>query len=138
VRDFGRRNPTAFIAGSVLVGVALGRFLKSSSESAGSSGSAKPARFASPGGAPGFAGSEGGFASSTDLGEDGDRVITSLASAEVAHGGMSTGGVADPLAAGATSIGAPDSDLRATARIPEDLAEPRSDEIDRSRFGSES
>jgi hypothetical protein len=30
VRDFGRRNPTAFIAGSVLVGVALGRFLKSS------------------------------------------------------------------------------------------------------------
>lgn len=30
LRDFGRRNPTAFIAGSVLLGVALGRFLRSS------------------------------------------------------------------------------------------------------------
>ena len=30
VREFGRRNPTAFIAGSVLVGVALGRFARSS------------------------------------------------------------------------------------------------------------
>jgi hypothetical protein len=33
VRDFGRRNPTAFIAGSVLAGIAIGRFLKSSSSS---------------------------------------------------------------------------------------------------------
>jgi hypothetical protein len=33
VRDFGRRNPTAFIAGSVLVGLAIGRFIKSSGES---------------------------------------------------------------------------------------------------------
>ena len=30
VRDFGRSNPTAFIAGSVLLGVALGRFARSS------------------------------------------------------------------------------------------------------------
>src|SRR4051812_1871070 len=30
VRSFGRNNPTAFIAGSVLVGLALGRFLRSS------------------------------------------------------------------------------------------------------------
>lgn len=29
-RDFGRRNPAAFLAGSVLLGVALGRFLRSS------------------------------------------------------------------------------------------------------------
>lgn len=35
VRDFGRRNPTAFLAGSVLTGLALGRFLKSSGEGAG-------------------------------------------------------------------------------------------------------
>ncbi|WP_274424801.1 hypothetical protein [Chelativorans sp. YIM 93263] len=28
VRDFGRRNPTAFVAGSVLVGMALGRFAR--------------------------------------------------------------------------------------------------------------
>lgn len=30
VRDFGRRNPAAFIGGAVLVGVALGRFLRAS------------------------------------------------------------------------------------------------------------
>jgi len=53
VRDFGRRNPTAFIAGSVLAGVALGRLLRSS-ESHG-----EPKRnpleetsFSAPGGAP--------------------------------------------------------------------------------------
>lgn len=28
-RDFGRRNPTAFIAGTVLAGIALGRFVRS-------------------------------------------------------------------------------------------------------------
>lgn len=30
VREFGRRNPAAFVAGSVLMGVALGRFIRSS------------------------------------------------------------------------------------------------------------
>lgn len=30
VRDFGRRNPTAMLAGSLLVGLAVGRFLRSS------------------------------------------------------------------------------------------------------------
>jgi hypothetical protein len=34
VRDFGRKNPIAFIGGAVLVGVALGRFVRAS-ESAG-------------------------------------------------------------------------------------------------------
>jgi hypothetical protein len=33
VRDFGRRNPVVFIAGSVLAGVALARFLRSSNTS---------------------------------------------------------------------------------------------------------
>jgi hypothetical protein len=32
VRDFGRKNPTAFIAGSVLVGLALGRFVRSTDD----------------------------------------------------------------------------------------------------------
>lgn len=32
VRDFGRKNPAAFIAGSVLAGMALGRFVRSSDE----------------------------------------------------------------------------------------------------------
>jgi len=40
VRSFGRRNPTAFIAGSVLVGLALGRFLRSSDSGAQSMGGA--------------------------------------------------------------------------------------------------
>jgi hypothetical protein len=33
VRDFGRRNPTAFVAGAVLVGLAVGRFIRSSERS---------------------------------------------------------------------------------------------------------
>lgn len=32
VRDFGRSNPTAFIAGSVLAGIAIGRFARASHE----------------------------------------------------------------------------------------------------------
>lgn len=32
VREFGRRNPMAFIGGAVLVGVALGRFIRASDE----------------------------------------------------------------------------------------------------------
>lgn len=32
VREFGRNNPAAFIAGSVLVGLALGRFVRSSEQ----------------------------------------------------------------------------------------------------------
>jgi hypothetical protein len=53
VRDFGRKNPTAFVAGSVLVGLALGRFLKSSGAHEGFGGVAgfgSPA----PGGAPAY------------------------------------------------------------------------------------
>lgn len=41
IRDFGRRNPTAFIAGSVLAGVALGRFAGSSRESGSTGDSAR-------------------------------------------------------------------------------------------------
>lgn len=37
VRDFGRSNPTAFLAGSVLAGLALGRFARSSAHHAESS-----------------------------------------------------------------------------------------------------
>jgi hypothetical protein len=32
IRDFGRSNPTAFVAGAVLAGIALGRFARASSE----------------------------------------------------------------------------------------------------------
>jgi hypothetical protein len=37
VRDFGRRNPAAFIGGAVLVGLALGRFARASEGGAGKS-----------------------------------------------------------------------------------------------------
>jgi hypothetical protein len=43
VREFGRSNPTAFIAGSVLLGVALGRFARSS-ESHGDTGRRVPSQ----------------------------------------------------------------------------------------------
>lgn len=49
VRDFGRRNPTAFVAGSVLVGLALGRFLRSSGSSEDRT---FEATFTTPGGGP--------------------------------------------------------------------------------------
>jgi hypothetical protein len=49
VRDFGRRNPTAFIAGSVLAGLAIGRFLRSTSPQSGAQGFG--AEFTAPGGA---------------------------------------------------------------------------------------
>jgi hypothetical protein len=35
VRDFGRRNPGAFVAGALLVGLAAGRFLRSSADHGG-------------------------------------------------------------------------------------------------------
>lgn len=41
VRDFGRKNPAAFIAGSVLLGIAVGRLAKST-EQRGSGGAAEP------------------------------------------------------------------------------------------------
>lgn len=54
VRDFGRRNPAALIAGSVLLGVALGRFLRSSGADATDDGPAA-ARLSAPNTpAPGF------------------------------------------------------------------------------------
>lgn len=42
VRKFGQSNPTALIAGSVLAGLALGRFLKSSAPSTASASSRDP------------------------------------------------------------------------------------------------
>lgn len=45
VRDFGRRNPVAFIAGSVLLGVAIGRLAKSTEQR----GASSEPRFRQPG-----------------------------------------------------------------------------------------
>lgn len=42
VRDFGRRNPAAFVAGSVLVGLAVGRFFRASERHDGHDASGSP------------------------------------------------------------------------------------------------
>ena len=53
VRDFGRRNPTAFVAGSVLAGFAIGRLLRSSgSHAATSEEQWRRSDLTAPGGAP--------------------------------------------------------------------------------------
>jgi hypothetical protein len=83
VRDFGRRNPTAFVAGSVLVGLALGRFLRSSGDA--TAGQSFPATFTTPGAPP------------PGLPIEGDDFHSDEG--------------ADLAASGATSIGAPATDL---------------------------
>lgn len=53
VRDFGRRNPMAFVAGSVLAGFAIGRLLRSSGSHAATSGEQwRRSDLTAPGGAP--------------------------------------------------------------------------------------
>ncbi|RAK57682.1 hypothetical protein [Phenylobacterium deserti] len=95
VRDFGRRNPAAFVAGSVLVGLAVGRFLRASSEPRTSDYSPQPATFTSP---------DGG---ASDIG----MASTSGLSDEFASADTSGLGATDVTAAGATAIGAPDVEL---------------------------
>ena len=98
VRDFGRRNPAAFVAGSVLVGLAVGRFLRSSSEPRTSEYRQVPATFTSTnGGTP-----ELGMASTSQLSDE-------FASADTS--GLTGGGATDVTAAGATAIGAPATEL---------------------------
>lgn len=132
VRDFGRRNPMAFVAGSVLVGLAVGRFFRASAEPRQSDYTRVEATFASPeGGAP-----DVGLGSSGLMGSD-------LTSGEM--------GATDVTAAGATAIGAPEielgsgeagvegltGDLKAdSARIEGDESGASDgDDRDRSRFG---
>lgn len=91
VRDFGRRNPTAMIAGSVLAGIAIGRFLKSSAPSP-SSGLADGVSV--PAGAPSTL-----SGASSEPGQTG-----------VYDPMLDPAGFVDPTAAGATSVGAPDSE----------------------------
>jgi hypothetical protein len=75
VRDFGRSNPTAFIAGSVLLGLAIGRFAKSSEQHGDSSTGPTEA-------SPGDLGSPSGLAS----GADGGQATQRLASGATAPG----------------------------------------------------
>lgn len=80
VRDFGRRNPTVFVAGSVLVGIALARFFKASGENEGGMRSAT-------GGAPPYdAGSD-----PTPSAQRGGWVAESGAGGT--SGGLSSGGM---------------------------------------------
>jgi len=98
VRDFGRRNPTAFIAGSVLAGIAIGRFLKSSSATP------EPER------------GDANLTASPAAGVFEER--SSAPDAADYDPMLDPGGFVDPTAAGATSVGAPDED---------DLTTPRAD-----------
>jgi hypothetical protein len=52
VREFGRRNPTVFVAGCVLAGVAIGRLLRSSASHSEDRAMDRSASFSAPGGAP--------------------------------------------------------------------------------------
>ena len=53
VRDFGRANPAAFMAGAVLAGVALGRFARSSAHHAESAGASQSLAGSNPSEDPG-------------------------------------------------------------------------------------
>lgn len=137
VRDFGRRNPMAFVAGSVLVGLAVGRFLKASAEprqdytrmSATYDSSEDGLPDVGGTGAMGMGGSAMGYTSAAALDDD----VT---------------------ASGATAIGAPDdefssgltgeSNLSATSTTgligedtgsTDDVDDLDGDDTDRSRFG---
>jgi hypothetical protein len=127
-RDFGRRNPAALVAGSVLAGIALGRFLKSSGTS-------------SSGGAA--------FSSSTPVSFSGG--IGSSAASYSAPGGapdlgLSSDLAADPVAVGATSIGVPADEIGPAPTLEgiegplgeteEDMAAARSGDLDHSRYGA--
>jgi hypothetical protein len=150
VRDFGRRNPMAFVAGSVLVGLAVGRFLKASSEPR-QDFTRMSATFESPeGGLPdvggtgamGMGGSAMGFTpetgsdvtamGATSIGAPGDE----LGSGDVGVEGL-TGDVSAEGLTGESSLGASQSsDLLGedAGDIGETGAED-GDDTDRSRFG---
>jgi hypothetical protein len=134
VRDFSRRNPTAFVAGTVLAGLALGRFMRStqsggevgfSSAGAGadwSTNQSSPAVFTGVGedtGATGMIGTDVGGVGSSSLGATDVGAAESL-EAQVSGG---IGGVA----------GAMDDTLPSDV---EDIdGEVRGGDTDRSRFG---
>jgi hypothetical protein len=83
VRDFGRRNPTAFIAGSVLLGVAIGRFARSSEQNAsGEGGSRSGSTYVRSAdfGPSSSLGSQGGALSSSSAGGSGYSSGSSSAS----------------------------------------------------------
>lgn len=116
VRDFSRRNPTAFVAGAVLVGLAIGRFMRSS-EQVSTMGETR----SFTGETRSFTGETGSFTGETavftGVGEDGGG----LGALETQVSGDIAGG-----------LGATDT-LGSEPSEGED-AEPGG-EIDRSRFG---
>ncbi|WP_374473102.1 hypothetical protein [Phenylobacterium sp.] len=124
VRDFSRRNPTAFVAGTVLAGLALGRFLRSSE----------------PGGEMGFAANAGG----ADWTENEPAVFTGVGEDTGATGLGATGdvgvdvGAAESLEAQVSGgiggvSGATEDDALTEADI--DGTTPTGGDTDRSRFG---
>jgi hypothetical protein len=121
VRDFSRRNPTAFVAGTVLAGLALGRFLRSSE----------------PGGEVGFADGAGG----ADWSRNEPAVYTGVGEDTGATGGV-TGDVGLDVGAAESLEAQVSGDVGGVSGATEDTAVTDTDDTattggatDRSRFG---
>ncbi|HEY8616027.1 hypothetical protein [Phenylobacterium sp.] len=123
VREFSRRNPTAFVAGAVLAGLALGRFLRSTET----------------GGQVGFADNSGGEdwavnepAVFTGVGEDTGAVGSAMAADDVDVGAAES--LETQVSGGIGGVaGATDETLTSDIDASEDTA--RGGDTDRSRFG---
>jgi hypothetical protein len=83
VRDFGRSNPIAFIGGAVLIGIALGRFARTSAP--------QGAGMSSYGGVGGYTGSGGGYQTPGYAGAASDQARFEPASPDAASTGSGSG-----------------------------------------------
>jgi len=141
VRDFGRRNPMAFVAGSVLVGLAVGRFLKASSEPRQDYTRMSTTFESSEGGLPdvggtgsmGMGGSAMGFTGATMADDVTASGATAIGAPDDEFG---TGEVGVEGLTGESSLGASES----TDLLGEDSGDigtgaEDGDDTDRSRFG---
>lgn len=99
LRQFGRENPTAFIAGSVLAGLALGRFMRSSEQHGQASGSqyAPAQNIGKPAGQATSLASDAGHpaqgsepAAADDLSQSGDAYSPAVGGEPAVGGAMGT------------------------------------------------
>ncbi|HET6970709.1 MAG TPA: hypothetical protein VFH92_06275 [Phenylobacterium sp.] len=107
VRDFGRRNPAAFIGGAVLLGVALGRFARASDTAAAAprldDDELEITETEAYSGSPEYIGAEAGIETpiSDDLGDLSATPAAETASAPGVTDGGTGGGTGGPTGRGA-------------------------------------
>lgn len=109
VRDFGRRHPIAFIGGAVLAGVALGRFVRASEDTAGLSGEVGGDAY--PLASTGYSGAAG--SDDLEVGVAGGLASapTTLASSDLAAAGLGVQGAdAEVMGEGLDDLTASDVD----------------------------